>query len=166
MGVGGAGNRGAGNHAGEVYNPIEGNAWRVIDWGTMDFGSWDLGYSAIYAQASVDQDSWMKKGDTDQYSIVVRPGYKWNEIMKTTMEIGYSADKGEYWSGGNKDDWDGLTKITLAQSFSAGTGFWARPSLRFFASYITGDKVEDSYYGTSNDTDKEIILGTQLEAWW
>jgi len=150
-----------GNHLGNNYAPnTAGKMWRVIDWGVVDLGSsWNLGYSAIYGQLSDAEGAGWIWTDTDQYSIVVRPEYKWNDIMKTSLEIGYSATSRDAVDNG---DWSDLTKVTLAQSFNAGTGFWARPSLRFYATYFTGDQMED-YNGKD---DKELLLGTQVEAWW
>ncbi|WP_462054398.1 carbohydrate porin, partial [Vibrio cholerae] len=29
--------------------------------------------------------------DIDQYSVVVRPMYKWNDTMRTVFEAGYNA---------------------------------------------------------------------------
>ena len=83
--------------------------------------------------------------------------------MKTSLELGYSATKRDAVEDG---DWQDLTKVTLAQSFSAGNGFWARPEIRFYGSYITGDQVESSSYGQAHDTDNEFLLGAQVEAWW
>ncbi|MGN5139591.1 carbohydrate porin [Aeromonas sp. 164P] len=31
-------------------------------------------------------------------------------------------------------------KLTLAQAWSAGSGFWARPEIRVFASYLANDE--------------------------
>lgn len=155
------------NHMGEVYFPTaDADMWRVMDWGVLEGSEWALGYSAIYGQATVDEAQWNPVGDTDAYSLVVRPEYKWNTFMKTSLELGYSSTKAANWSHVDEDQWNDLTKVTLAQSFSAGNGFWARPEIRFYGSYITGDQVEASSYGQAHDTDNEFLLGAQVEAWW
>ena len=153
-----------GNHLGDNYAPNpDGTMWRVMDWGVAEGSEWALGYAAMYGQlTNADKGGWLWT-DTDQYSLVVRPEYKWNTFMKTSLELGYSATKREKQFNG---DWQDLTKVTLAQSFSAGNGFWARPEIRFYGSYITGDQVETSSYGTAHDTDNEFLLGAQVEAWW
>ena len=155
-----------GNHLGDNYAPNnDADMWRIIDWGVVEQDSWDLGYSAIYGQSSADDARWMGTGDTDAYSLVVRPGYKWNAFMKTSLELGYSASKFDPKVGAS-GDWQDLTKVTLAQSFNAGPGFWARPSIRFYGTYFQGDQVETSNYGQAHKTDNEFVLGAQAEAWW
>jgi maltoporin len=153
-----------GNHLGDNYAPNpDGDMWRVMDWGVTEGDTWALGYAAIYGQLSnTDKGGWLWT-DTDQYSLVVRPEYKWNNFMKTSLELGYSATKRDAVDNG---DWKDLSKVTLAQSFNAGSGFWARPSIRVYGSYINGDQVKSSSYGVAHDTDSEFLLGTQVEAWW
>ncbi|MDC5705930.1 carbohydrate porin [Vibrio europaeus] len=147
------------NHAGEGMNAVKGNGWRIIDWGVVEQDQWNLGYSAIYGSKDIDEttskNSFMK-GKTDFYNFVVRPGYKWNETMATVLELGYANERTE----GN--DWQDLTKVTLAQEWNAGSNFWARPSIRAYVTNYSGDKVKDD----TNGNKAETMVGVQVEAWW
>ena len=51
----------------------------------------------------------------------------------------------------------------IAQAWSAGSSFWARPEIRVYASYIE-DYEKDDAFGDGNDS--EYNLGIQAEAWW
>ncbi|WP_256929446.1 carbohydrate porin, partial [Vibrio parahaemolyticus] len=59
-----------------------------------------------------------------------RPMYKWDDNHKTIFEAGYAIDKQD-----GKEDSFG--KFTVAQAWSAGSSFWARPEIRVYASYLT-----------------------------
>ena len=68
---------------------------------------------------------------------------------------------------GNPD----LYKVTLAQQFTPGKGFWSRPAIRFYASYINGDQFSDGWnvqYRNKNHGSHsyQFTFGTQVEAWW
>ena len=128
------------------------SGFRIINWGTASFGdNIELGHQALYAAAS-DVDG----TDTDDtaYSLVIRPMYKWDEHMRTIVELGTFAE--------TINDVDtGGSKLTLAQAWAAGDSFWARPEIRVYTSYITDNE------GTSlNGADNEMSIGIQAEAWW
>ncbi len=61
--------------------------------------------------------------------------------------------------------------VTLAQQFTPGKGFWTRPAMRFYVSYLNGKQFSEGWavgYKNKND-DKhnyQITVGTQVEAWW
>jgi len=62
-------------------------------------------------------------------------------------------------------------KVTLAQQFTPGKGFWTRPAIRFYVSYIGGDEFANGwdvgYKKKNKDGDEyQITVGTQVEAWW
>ena len=62
-------------------------------------------------------------------------------------------------------------KITLAQQFTPGKGFWQRPAIRFYVSYIGGDQFADGWNVQYKDRNKghhnfQYTFGSQVEAWW
>lgn len=132
------------------------DGFRIINWGVTGMGdNWEVGHTVMYAQAS-DTDV----GDITAYNAVVRPMYKWGDHMKTIFEGGYFYDEEKL--AGVKDKSSG-SKLTIAQAWSAGSGFWARPEIRVYGSYFM-DHEADSF---ANDTDdSEFSVGIQMEAWW
>ena len=171
-----------GNHAGDNYTPdTDVETVRLIDWGTLDAGNFGLGYSLIWSHKNSGENhgdnAWTTNRSGWDYSVVVRPEYKWTEYTRTTLELGYSATKTDHWKA-NADPNDGkvyedpdVTKITLAQQFTPGKGFWTRPAIRFYVSYIGGDEFANGwdvgYKNKNKDGDEhQITVGTQVEAWW
>ena len=149
----------------------------MIDWGTLDAGNFGLGYSLIWAHVDNGDDhhaagaAWTTERSGWIYSIVLRPEYKWTEFTRTTLELGYSAQK----TNGNvadvKYEDPDVYKVTLAQQFTPGKGFWTRPAIRFYVSYIGGDEFAEGwavgYKNKNKDGDEhQITVGTQVEAWW
>ena len=90
--------------------------------------------------------------------------------MKTIFEAGYHDDTISY-TGGHADDGYNGAKYTVAQAFSAGKGFWARPEIRVYASYFdVGGKAwqgtaEQTPFNGGKDADT-YNFGVQAEAWW
>ncbi|OIN27483.1 maltoporin [Vibrio barjaei] len=146
------------NHAGEGMSAQKGKGYRFIDWGVIEQEKWNMGYSFIYGSKDIDEAAtpWISTGKTDFYNAVVRPGYKWNDHLATVLELGYANERTE----GN--DWQDLTKVTLAQEWNAGSNFWARPSIRAYVSHYSGDKVDVD----NNGNKAETMVGVQVEAWW
>ncbi|OZG75522.1 hypothetical protein BTA51_02710 [Hahella sp. CCB-MM4] len=137
-----------------------GKGYRLIDWGVIKPSSQiELGYSAIYANFEDDT----LKDDRSFWSVSARPMYKWTDHTRTILEVGYF----------DADD-DGaetqLSKITLAQAWSAGPSYWARPEIRIFVSSISNDSSDASGKDTSGifngGEDSVINFGVQAEAWW
>ncbi|HBK7245870.1 TPA: maltoporin LamB [Vibrio cholerae] len=130
------------------------NGFRLLNWGVINLGeSWEMGHQLAYLSGS---DIGTAKADIDQYSVVVRPMYKWNDTMRTVFEAGYNSgdnDKGE--------DFD-YSKFTVAQAWAMGNSFWARPELRVYGSYLTDH--EGTTFGSKGDSD--FVMGIQVEAWW
>ena len=181
-----------GNHAGDTYAPGDADSWgiRVIDWGLIEQDKWNLGYSLMGAYKHADEAHWSHPNGHD-YSFVIRPAYKWSNFTSTVFEAGYTTQTNTCWNGwsdtaghayytdanGNVlPKADGLTchakkdhvdayKFTLAQQFSPMTTFWARPSIRFYVSYLGGDLMNKKYTG-QDDHDGEVSIGAQAEAWW
>ena len=165
-----------GNHAGDTFPPdLDLTGVRVIDWGTLDAGNFGLGYSLIWAHLDSGDDNktaggnWAPKRSGWTYSIVLRPEYKWTEFTRTTLELGYSAQKTNDWVKYNDVPYEDpdVYKVTLAQQFTPGKGFWTRPAIRFYVSYIGGDEFAAVYKDKNKDGDEyQITVGTQVEAWW
>lgn len=61
-----------------------------------------------------------------------------------------------------------LKKLTLAQQWSAGRSFWARPQIRVFATYAQWDGGRYQAASESIDAgdDDGLTFGVQAEAWW
>ena len=166
------------NHAGDNYTPdLDDTGVRVIDWGTLDAGNFGLGYSLIWAHVDNGDDhqaagaTWTTERSGWIYSIVLRPEYKWTEFTRTTLELGYSAQKTNGWVANTKYEDPDVYKVTLAQQFTPGKGFWTRPAIRFYVSYIGGDEFANGwnpgYKNKNKDGDEhQITVGTQVEAWW
>ncbi|RTZ18035.1 maltoporin LamB [Vibrio aquaticus] len=132
------------------------DGFRIINWGVTGMGdAWELGHVVMYAQASDTDD-----GDITAYNAVVRPMYKWDEHMKTVFELGYFADETK--KSGTTTDAAG-SKVTVAQAWSAGSSFWARPEIRVYGSYFM-DHEGESFNGKTDDS--EFSVGIQMEAWW
>ncbi len=130
------------------------NGFRLLNWGVINLGeSWEMGHQLAYLSGS---DIGTAKADIDQYSVVVRPMYKWNDTMRTVFEAGYNSgdnDKGE--------DFE-YSKFTVAHAWAMGNSFWARPELRVYGSYLTDH--EGTTFGSKGDSD--FVMGIQVEAWW
>lgn len=102
--------------------------------------------------------------NTELLSLVGRAHYQWTEIMKTVVEAGTFSKETEYTSGSS---WkEAGQKYTIAQAWSAGKGFWARPELRVYASYLKdgGDGENKTFNGKTDDN--TMNFGVQAEAWW
>ncbi len=141
----------------------EADGFRIINWGVTSYGdAWELGHVVMFAQAS---DAFAEiagveaTGDITAYNAVIRPMYKWDEHMKTVVEAGYFHDEMDV-NGGGTNKASG-SKLTIAQAWSAGSSFWARPEIRVYGSYFM-DHEADSFSGD----DSEFSVGIQMEAWW
>ena len=157
-----------GNHAGDNYAPdTDVQGVRAIDWGTFDAGNFGLGYAMLWAHINSgehhgDTDAWNPKRSGWEYAVTLRPEYKWTDFTRTTLEMGYSKMKAM--SGDENPD---VYKFTLAQQFTPGKGFWQRPAIRFYVSYIGGDQFADVYKNKNKDEHEyQVTFGTQVEAWW
>lgn len=116
----------------------------------------DLSYVVKYVTVDFDNTK-----DYTSFNAVIRPVYKWDDTMKTELEIGYfDADQSGTDASGQK--------ITLAQAWAAGAGFWARPEIRVYTSYVKNN--EGNSFATDNTgaatEDTQMSFGIQAEAWW
>ncbi len=126
--------------------------FRVINWGVVAIGdNFEFGHQVLFAMAS---DVGVDGTDDTSFNVVFRPMYKWNKNMRTILELGaFSEEINDVDAGGSK--------ITIAQGWSAGNSFWARPEIRVFASYLN-----DSEGTAFEGSDSEFSVGIQAEAWW
>ncbi|MBP8127158.1 MAG: maltoporin [Aeromonadaceae bacterium] len=136
------------------------DGFRIINHGAISLGdSWDLSHQLVYG---VGNEMWGGLDKWETYSVVVRPVYKWTDTVKTIFEAGYAKDEMSNLDGSSSSS-DG-EKYTIAQAFAAGKGFWARPEIRVFASYLTvGDQGTPFNSGKDDNT---WNFGVQAEAWW
>ena len=176
----------AGNHAGDNVVPYseKGNGFRFIDWGVIEQPSWNLGYAFIWSHHNAFDENetegganWNGLTGTD-FNFVLRPSYKWSDFTSTVLEFGYYNFSNNYKykvidPDGNVirpasvmhgDHRMRATKLTLAQQWTPGSQFWARPSIRVFASWLSGNAY-DHFFDDKNDS-HQITLGAQVEAWW
>ncbi len=173
------------NHAGGDYTPdIDQQGIRLIDWGTFDMGNFGLGYSLMWGHLNNGKDhdfdpdldpfngnrfTYTRSGW--EWSIVLRPEYKWTEYTRTTLELGLSQMKTTDYVAPTTVKDPEVHKITLAQQFTPGKGFWQRPAIRFYVSYIGGDQFADRWTNDYKGWNKkrhnfQYTFGSQVEAWW
>ena len=165
----------AGSHAGDnvVPYPQKGSSYRFIDWGVIEQPSWNLGYAFIWNHHNVFDENgteggkgWGGTTGTD-FNMVLRPSYKWSDFTSTVLEFGYYNFSNNALNDGkvvHGDSRKRATKLTLAQQWTPGSQFWARPSIRVFASWLSGNAY-DHKFDDKNDS-HQITLGAQVEAWW
>ncbi|WP_084611158.1 maltoporin [Zooshikella ganghwensis] len=138
----------------------DGKMFRIVNQGVIELTENLEGmYVGIYEKKDLDNNqgqTWMSAG--------IRPVYKWNDVMSTALEVGYDRVKPQA-SGAETVD---LTKVTLAQQWSAGRSFWARPVIRAFATYARWDGDDYNAASESIETgeDSGLTFGVQVEAWW
>ena len=136
--------------------------YRLIDHGVIGLGeNIEMQYQALYSQLSFKDSS---KNDEKWMSFGVRPVYFWDDIMSTAVELGYDQVK----NGIDNEKDSKLTKLTVAQQWSAGRGYWARPQIRVFGTYANWNDDSKGKIGGeafANDTDG-FTFGVQMEAWW
>lgn len=148
------------DHAGKNYfidTKKNSSAYRIMNFGLINFNdTFNLAHSAYYT-SSIDDIKSNQTDDQTTLSLVVRPSLRWDEHNKTIMEVGYFDS-----TDGLGND-DSGSKVTLAQAWSLGKSFWARPELRAFVSYLK-DNENKNEFGQGEDSD--LIVGVQVEGWF
>ncbi len=154
------------------------SGYRFINNGEVPFGKFVFNYVLTYGYASKIGEQWVDydQGSTTNgnwqggvidntklLSLVGRAQYQWTDITKSILEAGTFDKKTTYTSGSTFKE--AGQKFTVAQAWSAGPGFWARPEIRVYASYLkNGGDVDNTFNGkTDNST---MNYGVQAEAWW
>lgn len=102
--------------------------------------------------------------ERDEYAVIVRPQYKWNDVHSTWLEAGYAIE--DYKNGDEVKGW----KVTLSQNVSFGGGPGDRPMLRFYATVGDVDrdarKFDNGEVVADNVTIDTVSIGAMFEAWW
>ena len=138
----------------------DGDMQRLVNQGVVALSdNIEMMYVQIYENKDFDNDS-----GQEWLSLGVRPVYKWDNVMSTALEFGYDQIDPQA-DGADTVD---LKKITLAQQWSAGSSFWARPQIRVFATYAMwdGDKYNAASESVEVGDDNGLTFGVQAEAWW
>jgi len=140
----------------------EAKGYRFINNGDMPLGeNFYVNYVFTYGKSEKHAAF---TDNTELLSLVGRAHYQWTEIMKTVVEAGTFSKETEFTSGSS---WkEAGQKYTIAQAWAAGKGFWARPELRVYASYLKdgGDGENLTFNGKTDDN--TMNFGVQAEAWW
>ena len=180
-----------GNHSGDNIVPsAKGSGFRLIDWGVIEQPKWNLGYAVMASHLNVYDENedeggkgWSHNTGND-YAFVIRPAYKWSDFTSTVLEFGYTNLTNHYRENSYNEvngkkpmdkDRVKMTKLTLAQQWTPGSHFWARPSIRVFGSWQSGDLMnyKRAHVGMSKNSDgtwtgknHQFVFGAQVEAWW
>ncbi|MCW7554196.1 maltoporin LamB [Endozoicomonas gorgoniicola] len=150
---------------------------RVLDHGAFDLPDTNFSMSYVVMMNKLKNDE--DKGRT-WYTAGIRPQYHWNETMSTAVELGYDRVKFDKKVVGiDSGKTYNMSKITIAQQWSAGSSIWARPTIRVFGTYakwndkqaLNGFRKDDKFdadaynekFGSSKDG---FTFGVQMEAWW
>ncbi len=105
-----------------------------------------------------DHGDWLDKEEL--FSFVARPTYNWSPYNKTMLEVGY-FDQEKLGIQAPKTSL--VAQNSLSHAISTGESFFARPEIRFFATYLKDNEGDSFDNNKSNDT---INYGVQIEAWW
>ena len=162
------GSNGAGISALKGDNLSGNRLYRILDHGSVSLtDNIDMMYEAMFTNIS-----YKKEGQKDQSwtSLGIRPIYYWNDTMSTALEVGFDNVTNAIDSNGdgNGDKSSQLTKVTLAQQWSAGRGTFARPQIRVFVTGATWNDESKGRVGGKayiNDT-SGLTYGIQMEVWW
>ncbi|WP_120996272.1 maltoporin [Stutzerimonas urumqiensis] len=150
--IGSSGRNSTGNSDGDML--------RVVNQGVVGLSE---NIEMMYVQIYEDKDFDNESGQT-WASFGVRPVYKWNDVMSTAFEFGYDYIEPQADDQDSRD----LKKFTIAQQWSAGRSFWARPQIRVFATYAMwdGGRYQAASQSIDAGDDDGLTFGVQAEAWW
>ncbi len=180
-GTNGFDNAGIGGYGKDVGSaafpyPTRGTGTRFIDWGVIEQSKWNVGYVVMLGHLHIkDSDSnfggWTAGRGGNYFTFAIRPAYKWSDFTSTVVEYGISTLPTSGWlregynQGLDKKDRLSASKLTIAQQWSPQTHFWARPSIRVFATWLSGSMMHHRETGYQSKN-HEFIYGAQMEAWW
>lgn len=135
----------ADNTTDTVYSIVDGQTalFAALEGGFSFSDQLKMDYHVAYQ--TIDEDG--NANDKDNYSLIVRPMYAWDDTHSTWLEAGY-----EYLEtgGADIDSW----KVTVSQNVAISSVPWGRPMVRF--------------YSTVGETDSlgTLTFGAMFEAWW
>ncbi|WP_353623048.1 maltoporin [Salinisphaera sp. G21_0] len=176
----GVGGSGLGVSTLSVDNLGGDNFYRIMNHGVVGIGeNIEMQYLLSYNDLTFKDGN--RTAPNDQYgqpggvlhedqtwiSVGVRPVYFWNDIMSTALEVGYDQVENAFELNGSMVDSE-LAKVTIAQQWSAGRGYWARPQVRVFGTYAKWNDESKGRIGGAAFADETdgFTFGVQMEAWW
>jgi maltoporin len=165
------------------------SGWRVTDAANFEFGDKINGQAFLgYGKESFPWYGIGGLANTGRttLSLVVRPVYHFTENFGLAVEAGTVRVSGynlNYDNNPNKTT-NYLNKLTISPQLSMGSGFYARPVLRAYVSYLNWNRDVTPYgteTGASACTGRDcsvgvpntfanvshaVTYGVQMEAWW
>lgn len=172
------------------------SGWRVTDAANFEFGDHVNGQAFLgYGKESFPWYGVGASADSDRttFSLVVRPVYHFTENFGLAVEAGTVRVSGYNlnYDGNPNSTTNYLNKLTISPQLSMGSGFYARPVLRAYVSYMqwnnytnfTNGSVgngasactgRDCSVAVSNFANPSpffkissaVTYGVQMEAWW
>lgn len=108
------------------------------------------------------------KDPEGKFGIAARPVYKINKNISLQVEGAYArvfVNKDKT-AGVLGSDNGGEYKFTVAPTLALDSGFWGRPQLRLFYTYVNRDKELGSYITANGKDAGESRFGVQMETWF
>jgi maltoporin len=164
------------------------SAWRIMDTANFEFGDKVNGQAFLgYGKESFPWYGIGGLADTARTStsLVVRPIYHFTDNLGLAVEAGTVRVSGynlNYDNNPNRTT-NYLSKLTISPQLSMGSGFYARPVLRAYVSYMKWNR-DTTAYGTETgasactgrdcsvgvpgfaNVSSAVTYGVQMEAWW
>ena len=148
------GSDGMAGSTGVNNSQMEGSMLRLIGHGLVSLSdSSEAQYNLVHESvenADGNAKTWVSAG--------IRPVFHWNDTASTAIEIGYDSVTYDEEAMGVDN---ALTKVTLAQQWAAGDGYWSRPLVRAFVTRASGSKV-----AIPSGDNSGTSFGVQAEIWW
>lgn len=142
---------------------------QLVTGGPTISSEWALVYQSTNFGDAKDANG-EKVKDLKELTFGTRPIYHVNKHYAVAAEYGYTNVSDVIAPTGTSKEWEDATlhKFTLAPQFTADTGYWARPQIRFFATYAMWNKEAKGTIGEAVYANDEngFSTGAQLEAWW
>ncbi len=124
--------------------------------GVVSFTKMDSSSASKRPGQTPDGGKWLSAG--------IRPVYSFTKIFSLAAEVGFDQIDPE----ASNAKTIRLTKFTIAPQISAGTGYWARPTIRAFATFADWNQKGAVLPADARYKDKTsgMSYGVQTEAWW
>ena len=165
------------------------SGWRVTDAANFEIGDKVNGQAFLgYGKESFPWYGSGANADSDRttFSLVARPIYHFTENFGLAVEAGTVRVSGYNlnYDGNPSKTTNYLNKLTISPQLSMGSGFYARPVLRAFVSFMNWNRDTTPYgveSGASACTGRDcsvavpntfanassaVTYGVQMEAWW
>jgi maltoporin len=97
----------------------------------------------------------------------VRPVYAFTKYVSLATELGIDTANSDNSGDPDDGDYNTLAKLTIAPQITTGPTFWARPSIRAFATFAfwnEGSGIGGRVY--NGDDTMGATFGLQAESWW